>query len=92
MSADHTDVATSQHRVLEAPDRETFDRDAYQDPAYLDAALAAGLDVETLAQAHEVSTRSLYRILDDSDVAQPPSNGPARTLWEASPDSIPGDD
>ncbi|EMA09748.1 hypothetical protein C436_18811, partial [Haloarcula marismortui ATCC 33800] len=54
----------------------------------------AGVTVVDLATAHDVSKRSIYRVLDrhDIDYETPPKNGPARRLWNAHPDSVPGDD
>jgi hypothetical protein len=64
----------------------------YRDEEYLQAALEAGYDVATLAQAHDVAKKTIYRALEDTsiEVQKPPSNGPAKRLWELDPDAIGG--
>ena len=73
---------------------DAFDAEAYHDRPYLRAALEAGFDVADLATAHDVSKKSIYRAIDQHDLArhQPPRNGTARWLWNAPPDAVPGDD
>jgi hypothetical protein len=93
MTHESGSVATSRERITEALDESDFDPDAVHDPAYLAAALAAGIEITTLATAHEISKRTLYRRLEEHDLldTQPPSNGLARTLWLTSPDAVPGE-
>ncbi|WP_018258824.1 helix-turn-helix domain-containing protein [Halomicrobium katesii] len=83
-----------QAEIVATLDLETFGPTAHTEPTYLRAALEAGFDVIDLARAHEVSKRTIYRYLDrhDIDHDQPPSNGPARQLWNTRPDAVPGDD
>lgn len=83
-----------QAELVDALDLDDFSPDAYTSASYLEAALEAGFDVVDLATAHAVSKRSLYRVLDrhDIDYETPPKNGPARWLWNAHPDTVPGDD
>ena len=75
-------------------DLDDFSPDAYTSASYLEAALSAGFDVVDLATAHDVSKRSIYRMLDRNDIEHetPPKNGPACQLWNAHPDTVPGDD
>ncbi|MGB9934118.1 hypothetical protein [Haloarcula amylolytica] len=83
-----------QAALVAALDLDEFSPDAYTSAPYLEAALAAGFTVVDLATAHDVSKRSIYRVLDrhDIDYETPPKNGPARRLWNAHPDTVPGDD
>ncbi|WP_336331171.1 hypothetical protein [Haloarcula sp. CGMCC 1.2071] len=83
-----------QAELVAALDLDEFSPDAYTSAPYLEAALEAGFDVVDLATAHDVSKRSIYRVLDrhDIDYETPPKNGPARRLWNAHPDTVPGDD
>jgi transposase len=71
---------------------EDFPLCGYRDEEYLEAALAVGYDVADLAEAHDVSKKSIYRAVDEHgiDLQKPPSNGPARRLWEADPDAVGG--
>jgi hypothetical protein len=45
-----------------------FSPDAYTSAPYLEAALEAGFDVVDLATAHDLSKRSIYRVLDRHDI------------------------
>jgi hypothetical protein len=83
-----------QAELIAALDLDDFPADAYTSASYLEAALEAGVDVVDIATAHDVSKRSIYRMLDrhDIDHETPPKNGPARRLWNAHPDTVPGDD
>jgi hypothetical protein len=87
---------TKQRRrdIVATLDVAAFDPTAYHDGDYLNAALGAGFDVGDLATAHNVSKKTIYRALDDNGIAyeEPPKSGPARRLWNASPDAVPGDD
>jgi len=80
--------------LVAALDLDEFSPDAYTSAPYLEAALEAGFTVVDLATAHNVSKRSIYRVLErhDIDYETPSKNGPARRLWNAHPDSVPGDD
>ncbi|MDS0223619.1 hypothetical protein NDI54_19955 [Haloarcula sp. S1AR25-5A] len=80
--------------LVAALDLDEFSADAYTSASYLEASLEAGFDVTDLAIAHDVSKRTIYRVLDrhDIDYETPPKNGPARRLWSAHPDTVPGDD
>ncbi|RLM88464.1 hypothetical protein D3D01_21190 [Haloarcula sp. Atlit-7R] len=83
-----------QAALVAALDLDEFSPDAYTSAPYLEAALAAGFTVVDLATAHDVSKRSIYRVLDRHGIGYetPPKNGPARRLWNAHPDTVPGDD
>ncbi|KZX49696.1 hypothetical protein [Haloarcula sp. K1] len=89
-----TPMHERQADLVAALDLDEFSADAYTSAPYLEAALEAGFDVIDLATAHDVSKRSIYRVLDrhDIDYETPPKNGPARRLWNAHPDTVPGDD
>ncbi|MFC7076094.1 hypothetical protein [Haloarcula halophila] len=93
---DYSSPATTQLRadLVAALDLDSFDPSAYDDPEYLQAALEVHPHVGDLARAHCVAERTLYRALERHDIAheQPPKHGPARALWDAAPDTIPGDD
>jgi len=80
--------------LVAALDLDEFSPDAYTSAPYLEAALEAGFTVVDLATAHDVSKRSIYRVLDrhNIDYETPLKNGPARRLWNAHPDTVPGDD
>lgn len=62
----------------------------YREEDYLRRALDAGYSVAELARAHDVSERSIYRAIEEHsiNIQKPPSNGPARTLWDADPDDF----
>ncbi|NLV08356.1 hypothetical protein GOC74_00145 [Halomicrobium mukohataei] len=83
-----------QAAIVAALNLQTFAPAAHTEAQYLRAALEDGFDVADLATAHEVSKRTIYRHLDRHgiDYDQPPSNGPARQLWNAHPDAVPSDD
>ncbi|KAA9400556.1 hypothetical protein Har1131_18460 [Haloarcula sp. CBA1131] len=89
-----TTMQDYQADIVAALDLDEFSADAYTSAPYLEAALEAGFTVVDLATAHDVSKRSIYRVLDrhDIDYETPPKNGPARRLWNAHPDTVPGDD
>jgi hypothetical protein len=80
--------------IADALDLETVDDEAYHDQAYLETVLAAGFDVSDLASAHDVAKKSIYRAINRQGIEyeQPPSNGPARALWNSQPATIGGDD
>jgi transposase len=89
-------IATNylQRELAVSLELEAFNIDAYHDRTYLTAALEAGFDVAALAQAYDVSKKTIYRALDEYDIeyTQPPKSGPARRLWNTHPDAVPGDD
>jgi hypothetical protein len=62
----------------------------YREEEYLRRALDAGYSVAELARAHDVSERSIYRAIENHSInlQKPPSNGPARTLWNTDPDDF----
>jgi len=88
--------ATKQPRqaIADTLDLETVEDEAYHDPAYVEAVLRAGFDVADFASAHDVAKKSIYRAINRLGIEheQPPSNGPARKLWNSHPDAISGDD
>lgn len=71
-------------------DDEAVPRDAYQDPAVLNELFRSGYEVPELATAFEVSERAIYDVAQKQGVRtpNPPSNGPARVLWEMTIDEF----
>lgn len=72
------------------PDSLDLPTDGYRDPDLLQELLDDGHDVRTLAEAFDVSRKTIYRQIDahDLDHRHPPSHGLARKLWDRDPTSI----
>ena len=73
-------------------DLDDFPPRGYRNKEYLEAAFAAGYDVADLADAHDVSKKSIYRAAEKHSIElqKPPSNGPAKRLWDLDPDAVGG--
>ena len=90
MSIEASPVDELRSRIVSDLFLTAFPLRGYREEGYLRRALDAGYSVAELARAHDVSERSIYRAIEKHsiDLEKPPSNGPARTLWDADPDDF----
>lgn len=64
MSVHRQSPVTLRRGIVTDLDLDGFPLRGYRDEEYLQAALAAGYDVTTLAQAHDVAKKTIYRALE----------------------------
>lgn len=80
--------------IKAALDLDRLPEQAYRDGEYLRRVIDAGFEVETIAQAHDVRPRTIYKALDAHGIesTRPPTSSPlARQLWQLDPSAVGGD-